>query len=357
MVKCKSPCLMYKIGLSCCLLILWASGTVTAQDPQFSQFYAAPLYLNPAFAGATGQARMGMNYRNQWPAIDANFNTINAFADFYVESKNSGVGILLNRDTQGLLGLQSTSIALQYAYDLPLTKGLSFRPGFQAGIYNRSINFNKLIFGDQFDPQTGDLKPGFTSADALGAGQNKFFPDISMGGLFYSSRAWLGFTGHHINQPNQTLSGNTDRLAMKLSGHAGFKFYFKPGSMGQGFYSKPRERSVAPALQYRHQGNFDQMDLGMYFTFEPLIIGTWYRGVPFKKVNGIVNNESIVLLVGFTKKGIKDILNIGYSYDYTISKLGPGSGGAHEFSIVYSWSTRDPRKPPKDKLVIPCPDF
>ncbi|MEQ9415349.1 MAG: hypothetical protein RIF39_16055 [Cyclobacteriaceae bacterium] len=48
---------------------------------------------------------------------------------------------------------------------------------------------------------------------------------------------------------------------------------------------------------------------------------------------------------------------MGYSYDFSISKLGSGCGGAHEFSLVYSWSTRDPRKPPKDKLIIPCPDF
>ena len=67
------------------------------------------------------------------------------------------------------------------------------------------------------------------------------------------------------------------------------------------------------------------------------------------------------MLVGMTViKGEdtrRDILNIGYSYDYTISQLGPGSGGAHEFSLVYSWPIRNPRKPPKDKMVIPCPDF
>jgi type IX secretion system PorP/SprF family membrane protein len=338
------------------LLILSVGTSVTAQDPQFSQFYAAPLYLNPAFAGATNQNRVGMNYRNQWPAIDANFNTISAYADFYIESKNSGVGVLINRDREGVLGLQSTSLALQYAYDLRIVEGLSFRPGFQVGIYNRSINFDRLTFGDQIDANTGQLK-STASAEGLNTGQSKFFPDISMGGLFYSKRAWLGFAAHHLTEPDQSLVGSKDNLPMKLSGHAGWKFYFKPGAMGDGFYKKPRERSIAPAVQYRHQGRFDQMDVGMYYTFEPLIIGTWYRGVPFKSLNGIVNNESIVLLIGFTKKGTKDILNIGYSYDFTISKLGPGSGGAHEFSLVYSWNSRDPRKPAKDKLVIPCPDF
>jgi hypothetical protein len=70
-----------------------------------------------------------------------------------------------------------------------------------------------------------------------------------------------------------------------------------------------------------------------------------------------VNNESIVLLLGFVQLGAKDAINIGYSFDYTISKLGVSSGGAHEFSLVYTWPMRNPRKPPRDKLIIPCPDF
>jgi type IX secretion system PorP/SprF family membrane protein len=348
--------MLYRSPFLAGLFILLATRVVTAQDPQFSQFYAAPLYLNPAFAGSTGQARIGMNYRNQWPAIDANFTTISAYGDAYIEDKNSGVGAILTRDKEGILGLQSMSLALQYSYNLEIVEGISFRPGFQAAIYSRSINFDKLTFGDQFDPTTGEvINP--TSAEVLNTGGTKFFPDISMGGLFYTQRAWLGVAAHHITQPNQSLIGEESKLPMKTSIHAGLKFFMRPGVVGTGIYARNSERSIAPALQYRHQGQFDQMDLGAYLTLEPLIIGTWYRGVPFKQVNGISNNESIVLLIGFTKKGAKDILNIGYSYDYTISRLGPGSGGAHEFSLVYSWPTRDPRKPPKDKLVIPCPDF
>src|SRR5260370_7748782 len=116
---------MYKL-VSSALLIFVVCGTVTAQDPQFSQFYAAPLYLNPAFAGATGQARVGANYRNQWPAIAANFNTISAFADFYNKSKNVGFVAIITKDREVLLCLQSTSIAplsyllLTFPYSLML---------------------------------------------------------------------------------------------------------------------------------------------------------------------------------------------------------------------------------------------
>lgn len=336
------------------VLMLLCSTWVTAQDPQFSQFYAAPLYLNPAFAGSTQQARAGINYRNQWPSIDANFTTVSAYADVYLEDKNSGIGAIVTRDYANVVGLQSISLGLQYAYQLSITKKLSFRPGVQVAVYNRSVNFNRLVFGDQFDPLTGDIKGG--TAEQLNTGQSIFFPDLTFGGLFYTPNAWLGFTANHITQPNQSLIGGNSALPMKLSGHAGWKFFLRPGVVGSGIYARPSERSIAPAIQYRHQGNFDQMDLGLYFTFEPLIIGTWYRGVPFKNLNGIINNESIVFLVGLTKRGKNDSFNVGYSYDYTISKLGPSSGGAHEFSLVYTWPIRNPRKPAKDKLIIPCPN-
>lgn len=336
-------------------LILEVPQLVTAQDPQFTQFYASPLYLNPAFAGSTQGARIGMNYRNQWPGIDANYNTVTAWGDIYIESKNSGIGLLLTNDTQGISGLRSTSMALQYSYDLRLSKILSFRPGFQVAFVNRSADFSNLIFGDQFDPNTGNLKPGYTSQDAQ-SGNRINYLDLTFGGLFYSQRTWLGFTIAHVTRPNQSITGNIDKLHVKVSAHAGYKFFMQP-PMGQGYLTEEREKSVAPAIQYRHQGPFDQLDLGTYLTLEPLIFGIWYRGIPIKQTDGLSNTESLSLLLGITRRGLTDVLNIGYSYDITLSRLGLGSGGAHEVSLTYSWRTRDPRKPPKDKLTIPCPNF
>lgn len=347
---------MARILLLLTVFVLVLGSAVSAQDPQFSQFYAAPLYLNPALAGATNQARAGINFRNQWPAIDANFTTMSAYFDYYIEDKRSSVGMLINRDQEGLAGLRSLSVALQYAYDLQINKSLGFRPGLQVALYNRDVNFDKLTFGDQFDPATGGFIDQPT-AETFDTDFSKTFVDLSAGGVFFTKVAWLGFSASHINRPNQSILDEESPLPVKYSLHGGFKFLMKPGVVGNGIYARNAERSISPAIQYRHQGKFDQMDLGLYFTFEPLVLGTWYRGVPFKNLDGFVNNESIVLLLGFVKLGAKDGINIGYSFDYTISKLGPGSGGAHEFSLVYTWPMRNPRKPPRDKLIIPCPDF
>src|SRR5688572_12321842 len=161
---------MNRIALIFCVLMLAFDGAVTAQDPQFSQFYAAPLYLNPALAGSTGQARAGINYRNQWPAIDANFTTMAAYFDYYIEDKSSGIGALITRDVEGLAGLQSISLALQYSYELKITKALGFRPGFQVAFYNRNVNFTELTFGDQFDQYGNVTKPQSSEIAALQGG-------------------------------------------------------------------------------------------------------------------------------------------------------------------------------------------
>lgn len=347
---------MPRILLLFCVLMLVCGSAVTAQDPQFSQFYAAPLYLNPAMTGSTGQARAGINYRNQWPSIDANFTTMSVYFDYFIEDINSGIGMLITRDQEGLAGLRSMNVALQYSYEISLTKSLGFRPGAQVALYNRDVNFNRLTFGDQFDPGTGDFIDQPT-AEQFNTNFSKTFFDLSLGGVLFTRTAWIGVAANHLNQPNQSIIDENAPLPMKLSVHGGFKFLLKPGSVGTGVYARKSERSISPAFQYRHQGEFDQMDVGLYFTFEPLVLGTWYRGVPFKNVNGFVNNESVVLLIGFTRLGAKDAINIGYSFDYTISQLGIGSGGAHEFSLVYTWPMRNPRKPPRDKMIIPCPEF
>lgn len=266
------------------------------------------------------------------------------------------MGVIFTHDTEGLAGLRSTSIGLQYSYELFITKNLGFRPGAQVALFNRDINFNKLTFGDQFNPVTGDFLDQ-PSAEQFNTNFSKTFVDLSLGGVFFTKVAYLGIAAFHLNQPNQSIIDEESKLPIKLSIQGGFKFYMKPGAVGSGIYTREAERSIGPAFQYRHQGDFDQMDLGLYYTAEPLVLGLWYRGVPFKNVNGFVNNESLVFLLGFTRIGAKEALNIGYSFDYTISKLTAGSGGAHEFSLVYTWPMRNPRKPPKDKLVIPCPDF
>src|SRR3989337_2005993 len=78
----------------------------SAQDPHFTQFYANPLYLNPAFAGSHKCPRIIFNYRNQWPNISGTFVSTSFSYDMRVEAVSGGLGIhfLNDRAGQGTMG-------------------------------------------------------------------------------------------------------------------------------------------------------------------------------------------------------------------------------------------------------------
>lgn len=333
------------------------SFTLRAQDPQFSQFYATAQYMNPAFAGSSLQGSAGIAYRNQWPSIDANFISMVGFLDYYLEDYNSGVGLLLNYDRQGIAGIRSTNVALQYSYQLYITEWLTFRPGFQVGYGHGRVNFSELVFPDQIDPVTGQIIGG--SGENLSGGQGRGYLDLSAGGLLFTKNSWVGVAVHHLNTPNNAIidDGSPNELARRLSVHGGYKINLGSGTLGSGLMARPQERSITPTFQYKQQDVFSQLDLGLYVTLEPIIFGTWYRGIPIEQVEGFTNNDALIFLLGFVKKGKDDQLNIGYSYDVTISQLSTASGGAHEFTLTYTWPTGNPRKPPKNVQYIPCPDF
>ena len=102
------------------LFMVLTIGYTKAQDTQFSQFYAAPLFLNPAFAGSSEITRIGFNFRNQWPALEQSFVAFSAYADHFIDSKNSGIGIIINGSRESLASLQNTEIGLLYSYRLRL---------------------------------------------------------------------------------------------------------------------------------------------------------------------------------------------------------------------------------------------
>lgn len=323
---------------------LYQENTLLAQDPQFSQYYAAPLYLNPGLVGINQKGRVGMNYRTQWPNLDANFETFSAYFDYHFEDYYSSAGVIFTRDQEGLAGLNSTSIGIQYAYQIQLNYQWTFRPGVQAAYFIRDLNFDRLTFGDQFD-NTGQVRP--VTSEVFNTGLNAKFFDLSFGGVLYNPSLWVGAAVHHVLEPNQSIAGGNAPLPKKVSIHGGYRIPLNPGSLRTDL----GERSITPSFNYRTQGDFDQLDVGAYVTLEPILVGVWYRGIPIKSTEGVVNNESLIFMVGLQTNRT----TFGYSFDYTLSDLGIGTGGAHEISLAYSFSLGDPLKPAADVRRLKCP--
>ena len=122
---------------------------------------------------------------------------------------------------------------------------------------SRSIDFDRLTFGNQFDPATGRFDTGIPTGEAIGDRTNYF--DLGLGGLLYGSNWWLGVSVSHITEPNQTFfdDGETG-LPMKTSFHGGYRFPLPVSPRMSGRDEFGRERSITPTAQYKVQGEFDR---------------------------------------------------------------------------------------------------
>lgn len=312
----------------CCVSL-----SLLAQDVQYSQFYANPLYLNPAMAGASEMTRIGVNYRNQWPGLDQSFTSYSAHLDHYLFNVNSGIGVVFNRSEQSMANLSVTEIGATYSYRARLGFRSFLRFGGQVSYIDRDAYFGNLVFGSQIDDQTGSV--GDFSGENLGADFNHQFVDYSLGMLFSNENAWLGISAHHITQPNISfVDGQMSELPVKFSAHGGYRFDLAGGSASNFMNDRSGTRDLTLAFNYKNQGPFTQLDLGAQVNIQPLVLGVWYRGIPVSEVTQ-TNHEAVIALVGIS---LGNGLDVGYSHDFTISSLGNGNtGGANEISLRYSF--------------------
>lgn len=342
---------------SCLCSLTLSHWVVRGQDPTFSQFYAAPLLISPAFAGVSQTSKVNFNHRNQWPNLTANYQFSALTADISVASLNSGFGFIATTDKQ-FSNLKTTSLGLQYAYHVTLASESSVSFGLEGAFVSKGIDYSSLVFGDQVSSLVGGGSLGTSTDPILSLFKpNANYVDLSTGVLFNLKNTWLGISAHHLNAPNKSLIfGSDDILQTKYSVQLGTKILFENSYYEQNSVSeRNREKSISPVIHYKHQGTFDQMDLGAYLTLSPLVIGAWYRGIPVKNSNNTFNRESFVALLGYKQ----DNFSIGYSYDMTISNLGLPSGGAHEISVAYLFDLDISIKKPllKIKRNISCPKF
>jgi len=299
-----------------------------AQDPEFTQFYANPLYLNPAFAGTARCPRLVMNYRNQWPALTGTFVTTSASYDQHVETISGGLGLLVTNDRAGKGTLTTTTISGIYSYQQAISRKFSLKAGFQATYFQKSLDWSKLTFGDMIDPRKGfiyetqDIPRGGTVSNV----------DFSAGLLGFSEVYYVGVAVHHLTEPNESLIVGNSPLPMKFTGHAGAVIPIDKRRR----YS---ESNISPNILYRRQGEFQQLNIGLYVNKGPLVGGIWYRF-----------NDSFIALIGIQT----DVIRFGYSYDVTVSDLTPATAGSHEVSMTIQFDCRPKRKKFRS---ISCPSF
>ncbi len=313
-----------------------------AQDPQFSQFYAAPQYLNPALTGNTHQDRIALNYRLQWPGVRPGYETYSVAYDHRFADLNCGMGGWVMKDKAGSNGLSHTTIALAYSYEVRVSYKYAARAGLRMGYTFRNLDPSGFLFADQI---IRDNAPRSIETNMV---EGISYMDLATGGVFYSERLWVGASFSHINRPNQSLMLDGEaRLPVRTSIHTGYRVALD----GRRFAKSETKATIA--THFKMQGKWDQFDIGGYIDHRLLSFGLWYRGLPILKAYqpGYGNSDAVILMAGVATE---NQLRFTYSYDVTVSKLTMRSAGAHEISLIYEWPKKQRSRRHK---IVPCPKF
>lgn len=317
-----------------------------AQDVHFSQFYANPLYLNPAFAGSIVCPRVIVNFREQWPSVTGDFMSYSASFDQHFEAVSGGLGVLFLGDQAATGTVKTNAFSLIYSYKADLTQKLAFRLALQATFQQKTLDWSKLTFGDMIDPKFGFVYDTKEELKYLSKG----LLDFTVGTMFYTEKYYGGVVCSHFTQPKEGFLVGTDknydaRLPMKITVHGGAVFSLKRESKMRNTYG---DMSLSPNIVFQYQAKvsngaaYTTLNCGTYFDVYPLSVGAWYR-------MGFNNPDALILLFGVEYKQVK----IGYSYDFTISEF-KETGGAHEVSLQIQLPC--PQKAAKIKPVV-CPKF
>lgn len=296
---------------------------VKAQDPAFSQFYANPLFLNPAYAGNTECGRLNFNYRNQWPSLSNAFLTYNVAYDQSLAAINSGYGLMVMNDQQGDGAYNRTSINAYYSYKLQLASNMDLSFGVKAAYLQEKLAWEKLIFADQINPVSGNVSASTLETPPDNNQLNTV--DFGAGLLFgYDNFFFAGIAADHLTQPQMSFYSNDEyALPMKLTFHTGLVVNASRGGLG---VQRTDDITIEPNLMYVQQGDFKQLNAGMYVNMYPFVLGGWFR-------HAFENIDAVIVLAGINYQNFR----IGYSYDYTLSKIGGNSGGAHEISFAWNF--------------------
>ena len=337
-------------------ILLLIDVNLMAQDPVSSQFYMNQLNLNPAFAGFKKNARVGLNYRNQWTGIPSKLNTYNFWGDISIPAMlDGGLGIIALQDVSGEGFLKTTSFGLVQSLEYCIKpKILKIRFGANLTVTNKRINWDKLVFSDQLDGMYGQM---YSTAVVPGRSEGKTFFDPAAGIIL----SWiipvnktkitniLGYSINHLTKPNEGLSGSEDRyLPRKHTFHGTIDI-----EINDRLNQNTTPFSISPNFIFEQQANFTTTNVGFYMGRKQFIVGFFIRN---RKVTNFKDDDSGIIFLGVHQKiGKTNALRIGFSYDMTINNLGVNTRGSHEISI--SWEFNDKERGPGDcprEKIDPC---
>lgn len=309
-----------------------------AQDAHLSMYDAAPLYLNPAMTGVfQGDWRVHGQYRTQWRAVNFKPYT-SALISFDRPYKKWGFGGQIMNFRAGIGNFNALQGLASVAYTTSLDKSknhnISF--GLQAGVTQKTIEYQLLSFNNQYTTNNGGEFDMTVDPNENFGGQSLITPVVNAGLLYFFAKQesrfnpFIGVSAFNLTQPQETFFDFDNRLPIRYFGHTGVRI-----NVTETFY-------VLPKVLYMMQREFQELTIAAD-------IGYYMKGSDMYLLGGIVYRDRDAAIVSVGAKMDRFIARIGY--DVNVSSLTTASNGRGGFEMSFTYMHLKDRKK-TDKI---CP--
>ena len=320
------------------MCLCFGSSLLTAsaqQKPHYTQYVLNNYIINPALTGIENYTDIKISHRHQWVGFqDAPVTTYltlhtplnkkdfrstatsyrvpgenprgrNYWEDYTAAEPHHGVGLQVINDRTG--PLNRFSAYGTYAYHLGISARTSIAAGFGAGFSNLSLTASKLDFGP-----TNPVDPAVHTSNEI----NNIRPDFIAAVWIYSADFFAGLAAQQIipsklDFSNGTLTTKEGKFVPHLFLTAGYRFLLND------------DINVVPSTMVKYVASTISADLNVKFQYQDL----GWAGVSYRLEDGFG------AMVGMN---ISNTFNIGYSYDYTTSKLNAFTKGTHEILVGFT---------------------
>lgn len=332
---------MYKslIILSLCLATLVCS----AQDPKFSQYFASPLTLNPAFTGFfDGEYRIALNTRQQWGNLGDPYNTYSISGDVKLVRDENFTNSVFSLGLSGLFdesfnkALKSQYVSASFSYYQYLDEEHRFKFGLapQVSYVSRFLDYNNLTFASQYIGD-GVFDPSLPNHLNLTNDKASYF-DLNIGANFSASfnhmSIVVGYAQYHLTKPQESLLSNSfEVVAPRRTVNVGM------------FYQVDNFTDISFTGVYNSQKRNNDILFGTVLGLRPnnetklkLNFGLWYK----------FNQSSFYPYVGV---GIGNF-SAGINYTLYGNKVIDATPRTYELSLIFRHNNFRGFK-------VPCPRF
>ena len=300
------------------------------QDAQYTQFMYNKLPQNAAYTGSKEALSIRASYRDQWSAKKGNSiegapKTTSFSIHSPLKKESFALGFYFVNDRLGLE--QKNQFDVTYAYRVSLGKKIKLSIGINAGLLWYKLNATEAILVNPDDPKYRN-------------NVSRVLPDIGAGLYIYHPNFYIGASVPNFIKGQLSNKGDNISTAKRTAHFV---------AMAGGSIPIGKVIKIRPQMQYCYLASVTQkvphtfdfnLSLSIYYRVS---IGAQYHTTFQNKNDGVKLNDAssmdFMLEIWATKQ-----LMIGYSYDYTLSKLANVSSGSHEIVIGYDFASKQKNK-------------